>query len=232
MSITRNILKIKRNKVVKMSVNLIQINEYNKIMNENRHHFDRLNEIVKYHVGKNVEGNCFTQHEDVDNCLPELIYKQMNLFSLGRDAKNVMEIGFNAGHSCLLFLLSNPNSKITVFDLIWHSYVLPCFDYLQSVFPDRLQIIHGDSVKTVPIFHHQNPDLTFDLIHIDGSHYGTVANWDFYNSIKMATDIIIWDDTQISHLNELLDGYIKDGLVSEVAVHKTYNYEHREVRKV
>ena len=36
-----------------------------------------------------------------------------------------MEIGFNAGHSSFLYLISNPNSKITVFDLCEHKYTLP-----------------------------------------------------------------------------------------------------------
>ena len=46
-------------------------------------------------------------------------------------------------------------------------------------------------------------------------------NLSFYNSLKLASDIIIWDDTQIKILNDLLNVYIKKGLVSEIFMYKT-----------
>ena len=146
------------------------------------------------------------------------------------NATNIMEIGFNAGHSSLLYLLANPNSKLTIFDICQHKYTLPCFKYLQSVFPDRLQIFPGDSTKTVPEFYTNNSNSKFDLIHIDGAHFGDIPNKDFYNSLKLASDIIIWDDTQIKTLNDLLNGYIKKGLVSEIFMYKTLVYQHRICR--
>ena len=141
-----------------------------------------------------------------------------------------MEIGFNAGHSSLLYLLANPSSKLTIFDICEHKYTLPCFKYLQSVFPNRLEIFPGDSTKTVPEFSINNPNTKFDLIHIDGAHFGSIANKDFYNSLPLASDIIVWDDTQMKTLNDLLNGYIKKGLVSEIFMYKTLVYQHRICR--
>ena len=204
----------------------IQINEYKNILNSSKIYFDKLREICK-EIGEKVEGNCFTKHLDIDTEIDELIYKQMNHFSLGKNATNIMEIGFNAGHSSLLYLLSNPNSKLTIFDSCEHKYAIPCFKYLRSIFPNRLSIFPGNSTQTVPQFHNKYPHTKFDLIHIDGAHFGGIPNRDFYNSLKLASDIIIWDDTQIGTLNELLNGYINKGLVSEVFLHKTLVYEHR-----
>lgn len=207
----------------------IHIDEYKSVLNNNKHHFDTLYTICK-DIGEKVEGNCFTQHLNIDNKIDKLIYKQMNHFSLGKNAKNIMEIGFNAGHSSLLYLLSNPDSIITIFDLCEHKYTLPCFKYLQSVFPNRLQIYPGDSTETVPQYYNVNPDTKFDLIHIDGAHVGDTPNKDFYNSLKLASDIIIWDDTQIRKLNILLNGYIRKGLVSELFLYDTLIYKHRICR--
>ena len=92
-----------------MIENVIQINDYKKILNNNKIHLKKLHAICK-EIGEQVEGNCFTEHLNVDNHINELIYKQLNHFSLGQNAYNIMEIGFNAGHSSLLYLLSNPNS--------------------------------------------------------------------------------------------------------------------------
>ena len=207
----------------------IQIDDYKNILDNNKNHFDKLYTICK-EIGEKVEGNCFTQHLNIDNTINELIYKQLNHFSLGLNATNIMEIGFNAGHSSLLYLLANPNSKLTIFDICEHKYTLPCFKYLQSVFPNRLEIFPGDSTKTVPEFSINNPNTKFDLIHIDGAHFGSIPNKDFYNSLTLASDIIIWDDTQIKTLNDLLNGYIKKGLVSEIFMYKTLVYQHRICR--
>ena len=207
----------------------IQIDDYKNILDDNKNHFDKLYAICK-EIGEKVEGNCFTQHLNIDNTINELIYKQLNHFSLGLNATNIMEIGFNAGHSSLLYLLANPNSKLTIFDICEHKYTIPCFKYLQSVFPDRLQFFPGDSTKTVAEFYTNNSNTKFDLIHIDGAHFGDIPNKDFYNSLKLASDIIIWDDTQIKTLNDLLNEYIKKGLVNEIFMYKTFVYQHRICR--
>jgi len=207
----------------------IQIDDYQTILDNNKKHFNKLYTICK-EIGEKVEGNCFTQHLNIDNTIDALIYKQLNHFSLGLNASNIMEIGFNAGHSSLLYLLANPNSKLTIFDICEHKYTLPCFKYLQSVFPNRLKIFPGDSTKTIPKFINNNPNTKFDVIHIDGAHFGDIPNKDFYNSLKLASDIIIWDDTQIKTLDDLLNKYIHKGLISELFMYKTLVYQHRICR--
>ena len=213
----------------KESFKKIEIDEYKKIINKNNTYFDKLYTICK-EIGEKVEGNCFTAHMDIDRTINSLIYKQLNHFSLGSNATNIMEIGFNAGHSSLLYLLSNPNSKLTIFDLCEHKYTMPCFKYLQSVFPNRLEIIPGDSTKTIPHYYKSNPHTKFDLIHIDGGHFGDIPNKDFYNSLNLASDVIIWDDTQIESLDKLFNNYINKGLIYEIFLYKTFVYQHRICR--
>jgi len=212
-----------------MIENVVEINYYKKILNNNKYHFDKLNSICK-EIGEKVEGNCFTKHLNIDKEINDLIYKQLNHFSLGKNANNIMEIGFNAGHSSLLYLLSNKNSKLTIFDICEHKYTIPCFKYLQSVFPNRLKIFPGDSTKTVPNFYKKNPNTKFDLIHIDGCHNKDIADKDFHNSLNLALDIIIWDDTQIKSIDDLLNYYIYEGFVNEIFMYKTLYYKHRICR--
>jgi len=205
---------------------LITIEEYTNIIKQNEHHLKNILDIC-LGFGNLLEGNCFYEHFNPSNRMKGLIPKQMNHFTLGKYHNNIMEIGFNAGHSVLLYLLSNPSSKITIFDIVEHHYVKPCYDYLNENFPNRLDFYEGDSTITVPEYHSNNPNNKFDLIHIDGSHQKDIANQDFYNCLKLAQKTIIWDDTQDKTLNELFMEYLQKNLITEIQMYKTYLYEHR-----
>jgi hypothetical protein len=177
-----------------------------------------------------MEGNCFYQHMTNGKRIPELFSKQMNLYNAAKYSKHIMEIGFNAGHSSLLFLMANPSSKLTIFDICEHAYTKPCVEYLMSLFPERITFIEGDSTKTVPKYFEKHPDVSFDLIHIDGAHDVSIADKDFKNSYPMASNTIIWDDTQDEGLRKLLDSYISQCLVSEVQMEETFIYKHAIVK--
>lgn len=205
---------------------LVPIDHYRKIIEDNNDKFKTLDNICKQ-TGELLEGNCFTEHLNINNKIHELVYKQMNHFSLGKIATNIMEIGFNAGHSSLLYLLSNPKCKLTLFDLCEHKYTQLCFNYLNTLFPNRLTLYSGDSTITIPNFIKQNPTKKFDLIHIDGGHLIHVATLDFNNSLKLASDTIIFDDTQIPVLNNLFNEKINSGFVYEINLYETLKYKHR-----
>lgn len=206
-------------------MDLVRIDDYLDIIKENDLHFKAIENICS-ECGEAVEGNCFYEHVTF-NRIFELITKQMNHFTLGKHHFNIAEIGFNAGHSSLLYLLANSKSKLTIFDICEHSYTMPCFQYLQEKFPNRLQIFPGDSTETVPNFHKNNPEARFDLIHIDGCHNTRIANRDFFNCWKIASDMIVFDDTQEQNLNDLFEEYLKLELISEVYLYRTKFYEHR-----
>ena len=159
--------------------------------------------IIK--TGEKLEGNIFTHHH-VTNITSYFYKKCFNLSSLAQneEIKNIMEIGFNAGFSTLLMLFSNPSAKITCYDLGEHAYTMPCFKVIKEKFGDRVNIILGDSTKTV-----QNDKNQYDLIHIDGGHSTFVATQDIensYNKSKSGT-IFIFDDYDFKHLHKLWNFY-------------------------
>ena len=205
----------------------ISENNYKEILQKNKHMFDKLTSICK-EIGEQLEGNCFTEHLNINNQIDELIFKQMNHFSLAQKFHKIMEIGFNAGHSTLLYLLAHPENTVTAFDLCEHKYTIPCFKYICSLFPNRLKLYAGDSTIIVPKFINLYPNEKFDLIHIDGCHLPHIAKKDFDNCLKLANGLIIFDDTQIPVLNNLFDYYLQNEQLIEIKnLYNTLIYKHR-----
>ena len=110
--------------------------------------------------------------------------------------KNVMEIGFNAGHSAELFLSSNKNINLVSFDIGIHGYVNLGKQFIDKTYPDRHTLIIGNSLETVPEYFKKN-NKKFDLIFIDGGHDYNVAKGDIINCKNLAHDKtkVIMDDT-------------------------------------
>jgi predicted O-methyltransferase YrrM len=119
-----------------------------------------------------------------------------------------MEIGFCAGHSALIMFLANPDIKLTAFDLIYHRYTRPCYEYIKRTF-NTSQLYAGDSRKGVPAFIRDYPGHKFDLIHIDGCHEERYVRADYQNSIWVSRPgtYLVFDDTSPSgnnHINKLI----------------------------
>lgn len=110
---------------------------------------------------------------------------------------NVMEIGFNAGHSSDIILSNNKELTLTSFDLGYHNYVTSAKEYIDNKHPNRHTLILGDSTVTVPQFINDNKDIKFDVIFIDGGHTYDVAKADINNCYHLAKKdtIVILDDT-------------------------------------
>ena len=69
---------------------------------------------------------------------------------------NVMEIGFNAGHSSEIFLQNNKDLTVTSFDLGVHDYISTAKEYIDATYPNRHNLILGDSRITIPNYIENN----------------------------------------------------------------------------
>ena len=194
---------------------IYSLDDYLLLNMRGQRHINQLLRIVKSTLNNDTtqfEGNYFYTHQTFDKSLD--INKQINLMTLAKieNHKNILEIGFNAGHSTLIFLLSHPTSKIYCFDTCQHPYTKLCFEYLSVNFPGRLELIEGKSVEQLSGFKLKNKDLICDIIHIDGDHEISNANGDFFHTLSYANfkSFLIFNDTHLAWLKMLWDGYIRD----------------------
>ena len=173
-----------------------------------------LTEYMKEHGQAHVEGHMQDYPEQVET-IRRLIREN--------NVKTVMEIGFNAGHSCEVFLTSDQEIRVTSFDINHYGYTNYGVRYFAEHYPGRLEFIPGNSMDTVPVY----PDKKFDLIFLDGGHDYNTALQDLHNCRRLAhkDTIVIMDDTvtNISRFQHWNDGPIRawgdirqDGHVTEL----------------
>ncbi len=149
--------------------------------------YENLDDYFKKNNIKVIEGNTSQVKEQQDKLVE--ILKKYNI-------KNILEIGFNGGHSSELFL-NNSDANVTSFDLGEHDYVKEGKKYIDMKFPNRHILITGDSTKTIPEYISKNKDKVFDMLFIDGGHTYEIATKDLENCKKLANEnsIVIMDDT-------------------------------------
>jgi hypothetical protein len=107
----------------------------------------------------------------------------------------ILEIGFNAGHSALAFLVM-PTAQVTSIDIGSHTYVLDAKAFIDNQHPLRHTLIIGDSRQALPNYLQQHPNEKFDIIFIDGAHDYSTCKSDLDYCLKMAHSdtMIIMDD--------------------------------------
>ena len=130
---------------------------------------------------------------------------QRFLFNLVKEhnPKNILEIGFNAGHSACCFLNASPKSKMYTFDICQHGTEKKAYEVLKGHFD--INLIEGNSLDTIPLFFESNKDFKFDLVFIDGYHgFDKTLNKmipyeDIKNTIDYVNDggLLIIDDYEI-----------------------------------
>ena len=109
----------------------------------------------------------------------------------------VCEVGFNAGHSSLMWLTAGV-SRVISFELGQYPYSGLAAGWILERFPGRLHVVLGDSLKTVPAFHKMFPKERCDLVFVDGGHLYPHASGDIKNMRLLANEsahILIVDDT-------------------------------------
>jgi hypothetical protein len=208
-----------RNLITKHLVPVLNpVMTYDTMKQEIDKHVTKIKEIVEA-SGEACEGNVFWfqyNHNETE----VFLNKRINLFNYSQKARSIMEIGFNAGHSSLLYLVSNPTSTLQIFDLGEHKYTRPCFEYLSSQFPNRMKIEFGDSRQTVPAYIAKNTGRVFDMIHVDGGHTEPIVRADILNTLQLCdyNTVVISDDDNLAHIARLNRQYFEalpDALPSE-----------------
>ena len=86
----------------------------------------------------------------------------------GEPLRTVCEVGFNAGHSSMLFLEALPAASVTTFDvpMPWGPWGRR---YLQALYGHRFRYVEGKSVHTIPAFREKHPEFSCQVVFIDGS---------------------------------------------------------------
>jgi len=130
--------------------------------------------------------------------VPQQVENLINLTS--KPNINVMEIGFNAGHSAEIFLKNNKELFLTSFDLGSHEYISAAKEYIDFTYPNRHKLILGDSRITLPLYIENNKESKFDFIFIDGGHDYEIAKKDMENCFYLAhkDTIVALDDTNFT----------------------------------
>ena len=133
------------------------------------------------------DGNCSQLQVQLDT---------LHHFASLPEVSSILEIGFNAGHSSLVFLNAAPRASVVSFDLNYYNVTLCGKEFIDTTYPGRHLLILGDSRHTVPSFIHQNPGRKFDIIFIDGGHEYECAIADLLNCKQLAHErtILIMDD--------------------------------------
>lgn len=154
--------------------------------------------------------------------------KNISNFVLNKNITNVMEIGFNYGFSCLLMLISNPNLKITCIDSGEDKYTTLCYNKIKETFGHRINLILGDSKKTLPTINNH-----FELIHINNEHCIDLIESYIINSYRLSKQgtILIMDDYDLPNLTTLWDKYIDQYDLKLVNV-SIYDTKHQDVKYV
>ena len=171
-------------------------------------------ELLQDMLNSGCEGNTswFQNRQDK---LKELI--------ISTNPKNLLEIGFNVGHSALLICetisqlkkqdgtIGNKKVNFYIFDICICEVTKYNFNILKQKYSEYLDLylIEGDSTETVPVFLEKNP-IFFDFIEVDGCHTYNCVRKDISNVVDRLTDsgIIYVDDynSNIFPIKEVDDG--------------------------
>jgi hypothetical protein len=211
---------------------------YKNCSEEKQQILDDLKQII-INSKSTLEGNSF-YHNTTLNLYPELYTKQLNLFWCGKQASTkICEIGFNAGHSSMLMLLGRDKTPLdfTIFDIGYHRYTQPCFDYMKLKFQHiNFEYIEGDSTITMPKWIQENQQNVgkYDVVHVDGGHSLHCISNDIKNAdiLVKKGGIVIVDDTYIDYINNYVDFYISNRIYRELNVLATKGYTHRIIQKI
>lgn len=177
-------------------------------------HLLALNKLIAAE-GETIEGNLFYFHQTPDFVNlppdPKRIHKRRNVHAIVKHKRDFLEVGFNAGHSALLALSSNPKLKYFGLDIGIHRYTAKCAEYLKAQFPGRIEFMIADSREGMPKLIEEG--RKFSCIHVDGGHSAEVCRMDLKHSIKLAAKgaHLILDDTRSMRITDVYNEFVASG---------------------
>lgn len=110
-------------------------------------------------------------------------------------ASRIAEIGFNVGFSALAFLESSADAGVVSFELNKRRAVLLAKEFVDERYPDRHELVIGDSLDTVAHYADEHPH-SFDLVFVDGGHSKEIADSDIRHACRLARPrgLVVVDD--------------------------------------
>ena len=129
-------------------------------------------------------------------------------------AKNILEIGFNNGHSALSSLNASPNAKMVSFDICNFGYEMKACSAIQGSGFD-IELIKGNSKETVPLYLEENPDVLYDYIFVDGDHRDHTENMPYVDinntAFRLSQDgLLLIDDWNLEPVRAGAHRFIKE----------------------
>ncbi|GMH63304.1 hypothetical protein TL16_g03677 [Triparma laevis f. inornata] len=155
-----------------------------------------------------VEGKSFTYLEKI-KLMQKLVHHPQ--------VETICEVGFNAGHGTLLWLASGAK-KVLSFELGQYTYSTKAISFLSELYPNKFQVIMGDSLKTVPSFHDMFPEEKCNILFVDGGHLYEHAYGDMGNFRSMRNEsfhYLVIDDTNQEPVQKAWGDYRMQGLAKE-----------------
>jgi hypothetical protein len=188
-----------------------------------KNHLIAINRIVR-ESGAPLEGNPFYPHHTIPADRPDArrIHRRRNIALYASTGETLLELGFNAGHGCLLALTVNPSLRYTGVDIGWNAYVRPCASYLKYVFGDRFDLVIGDSREVLPSM--RRAKRIFDLIRSDAGHDFDTAQSNLLHAVELVrpNGVILVDadagGESLFILDAMIDFQCARGIVSRVTL--------------
>lgn len=167
-----------------------------------------------------IQGNLFYQPREslTGPYTATCITKRQRYADAVKGRTCMFEIGMNAGHSAMLALESDPNIVVysndlgMVIDGFRHDiYADAAAKFLKETYGDRFHFLLGDCTQVVPTFIKENPDIKFDIVHIDGAKETYTDDYYNFKPALVGGATVIIDDANIPRVRTQIDQLINVG---------------------
>jgi len=169
---------------------------------------ETLDEFLKKRGHSGLEGHIYSAGKEQPEYFKNLLKKSVKI-------RKIAEVGFNAGHSSELFLEERGDILVTSFDIMKHKYSFSAKEYIDKKYPKRHSLIKGDSKVSIPEYSKSHIDK-FDLIYIDGWHFGDHAWHEIINLKKHAHQdtVLVIDDVNYQGAYEAWKKAVKEKVIT------------------